>query len=381
MHRLKIVRVLLGVSTFCLITVYFLDFTGRTPAILHFLPRIQWVPALLSVTPVLSGLFLLSLFFGRLYCSAICPLGIFQDLLIRIFKQIQKPQKVKYHYRKPAGVLRYSILALTLLSFFSGSMGVLILLDPYSNFGRMLSGVFRPVFLLLNNILARIFHAFEWYSIPVYPVEITGLTILSVGSGILILLILVLFTVRHGRMYCNTICPVGTFLGMMAKISLFRLTIDKVECTGCGVCGTVCKGECIDSKHQTIDVSRCVTCFNCLKICRKNAVKYKFVLPSSVKKTSPAYMNESRRKALRFSGVLLGSFVAQRAASAIQTKSADPAASRRVILPPGAVSKDQFNKKCTGCQLCVTKCPSHVLQPATLQYGFGGILQPHLVYR
>jgi len=46
--------------------------------------------------------------------------------------------------------------------------------------------------------------------------------------------------------------------------------------------------------------------------------------------------------------------------------------------PPGSKSIDDFNKNCTACYLCVTRCPSSVLQPAVLQYGLTGIMQPFL---
>lgn len=385
MHRLKVVRVTVAVTVFTLLTFYFLDFTGLYPDSLRFIPKFQWVPALLAVTPAISFLFILSLCFGRFFCSAICPLGIFQDILIRISRKLPHRKKVKYAYRKPSSLIRYGILGLTLLSFLSGSTGLVLLLDPYSNFGRLMASFFRPFFMLLNNFLITLMHSIRLYPDSIYSVELTGLTWLSVGSALLIGIILILFTWRHGRLYCNVICPVGTFLGMMAKVSLFRLKLDKVECTGCGVCGTICKSECIDSENHTIDASRCVSCFNCLKVCRKGAIKYKFVLPSSVKRATPAYLSESRRQAIAFAGALATSLIARKAKAVAPIKNTDkntdPAASRRVIMPPGADCISKFKLHCTACQLCITKCPSHVLQPATLQYGLDGILQPHMVYK
>jgi ferredoxin-type protein NapF len=50
------------------------------------------------------------------------------------------------------------------------------------------------------------------------------------------------------------------------------------------------------------------------------------------------------------------------------------------VAPPGAVSVSRFIDRCTSCQLCVTACPTQVLQPALLEYGLAGLLKPRLDY-
>lgn len=381
MHFLKIIRVTLALAMIAMVGVFFVDFTGHAPQAWKIAVEFQWVPAILAVTPVITFLFIISLLFGRLFCSAICPLGIFQDIIVRISRKMPHRKKVKYEYSNPHNYIRYGILLATLFSFFAGSAGLLLLLDPYSNFGRMMAALFRPLAIAINNGILKLCLLLGFYPTSIYPAEITGLTALSFGNGITVLILLLLFTWRRGRLYCNTICPVGSFLGLLAHVSLFRIKLDKVQCTGCGICGTICKSECIDAKKQTVDVSRCVSCFNCLKVCRKGAIKYKFVIPSSLKRTSPAYFCESRRKALLFTTTLAGSLISHKVRALNPAKTTDPAASRKVILPPGADFLDRFNKHCTACQLCVSKCPSHVLQPATLQYGIEGVLQPQMVYK
>jgi len=82
MKFIKKIRVLLALVFFIPIIVYFLDFTGKLPVALHHFLSIQWIPALLSFNFFFIGLlFVLSLLFGRIYCSTICPLGVFQDLI------------------------------------------------------------------------------------------------------------------------------------------------------------------------------------------------------------------------------------------------------------------------------------------------------------
>ena len=63
-----------------LITLLFLDFTGTLHAWFGFLAKIQFLPALLALNfGVVAALIVLTLLFGRVYCSVICPLGVMQD--------------------------------------------------------------------------------------------------------------------------------------------------------------------------------------------------------------------------------------------------------------------------------------------------------------
>ena len=51
----------------------------------------QFLPALLAVNVgVVSVLLVLTLLFGRVYCSVICPLGVFQDVVSWIAGKRQK---------------------------------------------------------------------------------------------------------------------------------------------------------------------------------------------------------------------------------------------------------------------------------------------------
>jgi ferredoxin len=53
-------------------------------------------------------------------------------------------------------------------------------------------------------------------------------------------------------------------------------------------------------------------------------------------------------------------------------------AETNAVSPPGAVSEERLLARCTACHLCVSKCPSKVLKPAFLEYGFGGIMMPKM---
>ena len=93
---LRELRIAVAVVMLSLVTFYFIDFAGLLPEGFSVLEHIQFVPAVLSLsTAVLVALVALTLLLGRLYCSVICPMGIFQDVIARISRGLGKKQKKK----------------------------------------------------------------------------------------------------------------------------------------------------------------------------------------------------------------------------------------------------------------------------------------------
>ena len=79
---LRKIRLTLAVLVFVAVTALFLDFTGTIHAWLGWTAKVQFLPALLAVNVgVVALLVLLTLLMGRVYCSVICPLGVFQDIV------------------------------------------------------------------------------------------------------------------------------------------------------------------------------------------------------------------------------------------------------------------------------------------------------------
>jgi ferredoxin len=177
------------------------------------------------------------------------------------------------------------------------------------------------------------------------------------------------------------ICPVGTFLGLISKISLFRIKFDESACTRCGRCAIRCKSSCIDFLKHDVDVTRCVSCFNCIHTCQDKALSYGIVgLKKKVHET-----DEGRRKVVVGSLLLL--FGLSRTTDAQDKPAPKPKKDSTVkenktcpVCPPGGVGIADFNKDCTACSLCINVCPNGVLQPAYKQYGIAGIMQPVMDY-
>ena len=98
---LRLLRIFIAVIAFAAVTSVFIDFTGTAAGWFGFLPKYQLIPALLALNTVaILVLTALTLLFGRVYCSVICPLGIFQDIINRLRLAFTPARK-----RKP-GVFR-----------------------------------------------------------------------------------------------------------------------------------------------------------------------------------------------------------------------------------------------------------------------------------
>lgn len=379
---LKKTRIVLSVLLFGLITFYFLDFADILPAKLHVLAHIQFIPGLMFSLIIPIVLIVLTLIFGRIYCSVICPMGVFQDIVNRISR---KSAKKKKHFRfSPAkNALRWTVLAFTAAAFFCGFTVVLGLLDPYSAFGRMTANVFKPVYMSGNNLLESVFSRFNNYTF--YQVDVSLISISSFIIGLITFFVIGFLAWKHGRTWCNTVCPVGTLLGFVSRFSLFKIRINEHKCTHCMICGTRCKASCIDSKNQQIDYSRCIDCFDCLGSCKEGALVYS--LPSAgLKKKAEKQTSVSEASKRRFllAGLTTAAVtpkVMAQVQSAFATASGTKNAKRETpITPPGSIGLAHFQAHCTSCHLCVSKCPSHVLKPAFMEYGVSGMMQPTVFF-
>lgn len=127
---LRKIRILLAAVTFTLITLLFLDLTGSLHAWLGWLAKIQFWPAVLALNvAVVAGLLILTLIFGRIYCSVICPLGIMQDLISALHS---RRKRNRFSFSPEKRWLRYGVLVVFLASCVAGINVIVSLLAPYS---------------------------------------------------------------------------------------------------------------------------------------------------------------------------------------------------------------------------------------------------------
>lgn len=375
---LRKLRITLGIIFLAGITLLFI---GIGHEWWGWMAKLQFLPSCLALNVgVIAGILLLTILFGRLYCSVICPLGVFQDLIIWIRREIGKfqrkcftkrAQKAKeagkpapvmkvdlikrFHFKKEHKILRYGILALFILCLILGLQVIVALIAPYSAYGRIVQSIVNPI----------------GWAVPVV--------------AFITLAVIIFLAWTDGRAWCNNICPVGTVLSFFSRFAIFRLAIDESKCNACGRCHRGCKASCIDGDARIIDYSRCVDCFDCIYRCTGHAIHLKYAYgkkKAENKAVEEPAVDESKRAFLA-GALMIGTAATLKAQdtklegslAAIIDKKA-PQRSER-LTPPGSESLKNFYTHCTACQLCVSTCPNGVLRPSTdLEH----LLQPEMGY-
>ena len=384
---LRTIRLTTAFICFTLVTLLFLDFTGTLHAWFGWLAKVQFLPAVLALNlGLVLFLIVLTWIFGRVYCSVICPLGIFQDVVSWL---AGKRKKNRFRYSPALSWLRYGAMVIFILAMISGLGAWAALIAPYSAYGRIASNLFAPLWQWGNNFLAYLAERADNYAFYETEVWLRSLPTFIIATVTFIILIILAW--RNGRTYCNTICPVGTFLGLISRFSVFKPVIDTSKCNGCGLCARNCKASCINSKAHEIDYSRCVTCMDCIGKCKHGAIKYTRRKPKNETATSEdmkakavttEQIDNARRSFLSASAIFATTSVLK-----AQEKKVDGGLAtiedkkipnrENPIYPPGALSARNFAQHCTACQLCVSVCPNQVLRPSD---NLMTLMQPEMSY-
>ena len=358
---LRKIRITLATVMMIGITWLFLDFTGTAHRLVGGLAKLQFLEAVLALNfIVIAFLLVLTVACGRIYCSIICPLGIMQDIFGWVGK---KAKKNRYTYSKAISWLRYGVLAIYIVALVAGVGTIVQLLAPYSAFGRIATNLLQPVYQAGNNVLASIAEHYDSYAF--YQSEIWLRSVVSFIIAGVTFVTLGVLAWRNGRTYCNTMCPVGTLLGMLSRWSFLKVHFDVEKCKNCSLCTKNCKASCIDYKTHTVDASRCVVCGDCINVCKHGALKYSM----KVGDAGNSATDPSKRSFLLASTLLATSALAQQkdkmmdgGLAEIQDKVAPTR--QTPLTPPGSLSAQNMALRCTGCQLCISECPNQVLRPS-----------------
>ena len=345
MKYLKYVRIVLAALMLLGITALLLDATGVLRHWLGWMPKVQLLPAVLALNVVLVvSILVVTFLIGRFYCAVVCPMGIFQDVFTWAHKVLFP--KRKFRYRKPQNWLRYTVLVLFVVLMVLGLGSIASLVAPYSAYARMVTNIHGSGLV-------------HWVAIA---------TLCCVG----------VMSFCWGRLWCNTVCPVGSLLSLVSRYRLFGIRIDADKCVGCRKCERGCKAMCIDIDNKTVDHSRCVDCWNCLGECKVGAIS----LSGKSGRSGTSGVDSSRRKFVAGTAAVGAAMAVQAqeqkmdgGLAALVDKSVPQ---RKTPLKPfGARSLKNFSQHCTACQLCVSKCPEHVLRPSTK---LESLMQPEMNY-
>jgi polyferredoxin len=323
----------------------------------------------------------ITLIFGRVFCSCLCPLGIWQDFISFIARRIRKNPAPISPPPKPG--LRFALLILTLAGLALGYNVVLIILDPYSIMGRFFILAADPIISQPINVVSSILETQDVYLITYR--EVATFTFWIYTATIILFVISSVMAWFHGRYYCNTLCPVGTLLGLAAHFSPLRIFINDKTCTRCGLCEKTCRAQCLSigkrgknkEVQSLVHTAQCVMCLDCLTVCPVNSTGYGREHKHITREGE--IPSPSRRKVLAGMGLVVVSGLGLR--NLVHGSPKIAAGESGMACPPGAGSVKAFTERCTACYLCVTACPTKVLQPEFMAYGARGILQPAMNFR
>ncbi|MEI6528920.1 MAG: 4Fe-4S binding protein [Candidatus Falkowbacteria bacterium] len=193
---------------------------------------------LLSSFTLLAVVLIFTIFFGRVFCGYFCPLGALQEMIRGLGRKlgIKKDLELPAIIDKYGRYLKYLILLVILV--LSYKLGDLVFrnYDPYN------------ALMHLGN---------EWEE------KVYGYSIL------IILLIASLFTKSF---WCRYFCPLGATLGVVKKISFFRLKRDKKTCVSCNHCNYVCPAGLDVANSDSVKSADCISCLNCVSGCPEKSL-------------------------------------------------------------------------------------------------------------
>lgn len=335
-------------------------------------PRlISWISKFLEIDPLVgvstalathtiySGLIfsliilLMTISLGRVFCNWICPFGTLHHIVGWAFSRHTTKQRIEVNRYRPAYAIKYIILIAMLVAAVFGSVQI-GLLDPIATIHRSFTVSVMPA---LQNTAPNTFG-----DVRIYHVAWTiGIMLLAlVGLNLVI-----------PRFFCRVLCPLGAFLGVFSRFSLWRIERDKGKCTNCGLCNTHCEGACDPDK--SLRKSECLVCFNCIEDCPHDALRFGYLPGKDTEITNP---DLDRRKVV-LAGIAGLAFIplAKSAGKSGKTFSSN------VMRPPGTVEEQEFLKRCIKCGQCMRVCPTNVLQPAMFEAGLEGLWTPMMNYR
>lgn len=200
----------------------------------------QYLQRIYASSFILMGIVLvLTLLFGRVFCSHLCPLGALQEWIralgrkVGIKKDIELPVSIDRYAR----YLKYVILAV--IVYFSYKTGDLIFrgYDPFN----------------------ALMHLGEEFDEKVAGYSILGALLFS--------------SIFSKNWWCRYFCPFGAAMGMIKKLSPFRIRRDEASCISCGVCDKACPAGLVVSDAKEVNSADCISCLNCVKDCPNSSLK------------------------------------------------------------------------------------------------------------
>lgn len=296
---------------------------------------------------------IITLVFGRVFCSWICPMGILNQWASHILNKRRPLDDYRINAYRPIFRLKYYILtALVVLALF----------------GSLQIGLFDPIALITRSFSVSFFPALQYAGGEFYIKQ----PLFYGGVFLAVIFIAILFANRFlSRFWCRVLCPLGALLGIVSSASLLRIRRDVEKCTDCQKCLRFCHGGC--DPHLELRTAECHVCMNCIEDCPEGAIHYG--LPNE-RSSVHTPLDVNRRRVIETAAAGLVLFPMMRS-----TVNAKTAPKHDVIRPPGSIVEDDFLRRCIKCGECMRVCPTNVIQPALLEGGFEALWTPLLINR
>lgn len=195
-------------------------------------------------------LILVGVLLGRFVCGFLCPFGWLQDLLHKI-----PGRKISTGRLKPLTYMKYAVLIGTVILLPALIINDVGMGDPYFCKYICPQGVLEGALPLaaanagIRSALGTLF---------------TRKLIILMAVGIL--------SVVFYRPFCKWVCPLGAFYGLMNKVALLGVEVDRGKCVSCGRCAEVCKMD-VDIT-RTPNHGECIRCGKCVTVCPVDALAY-----------------------------------------------------------------------------------------------------------
>lgn len=294
---------------------------------------------------------IVTLVFGRIFCSWICPMGILNQWVSHLFNKRKPVDDYRINAYRPIFRLKYYVL---------------ILLLVLAVFGSLQIGLFDPIPFITRSFTVSVFPALDYSITDLYLKQ----PLFSGGVLIALIFLIILFANRFlSRFWCRVLCPLGAFLGVVSGKPLLRIRRDVEKCTDCLKCLRYCHGGC--DPHADIRISECHVCMNCIEDCPEDAIHFGFAGEHSSVHT-PIDINRRRLIETAVAGIILFPMLR----SVVNAQSSPQ---HNAIRPPGSLQEEDFLRRCIKCGECMRVCPTNVIQPALLESGFEGLWTPILM--
>jgi len=190
----------------------------------------------LSNLIVLIAVLAVTLVFKSAFCGWICPFGAIQDWLYN-FRQLFSKREIHLPRRVEQVLRGVKYVVLAWLLFETARTGVMVFrdYDPYSS--------------LLN------------------------LGKETALAGTIILALTTVLSLVVERPWCSYACPLGAAVGLVGRLSLFKIRRDEATClTGCTLCNRACPSGLEVKKFKTLATDQCVNCMSCVAGCPTGAL-------------------------------------------------------------------------------------------------------------